>query len=166
HSAGAMPIELDAWHVDMAVGCTYKYLNGGPGAPAFVYVNKTLQGNLQQPIAGWFGHQAPFEFDPSYRPDAGVKQFLAGTPAIISMGAVDAALDVFADVDMYQLREKSVRMTQLFDELVTQFGLHNQLQRLSPADAHNRGSQLSYQFEFAYELCQALIERQVIADFR
>lgn len=166
HSAGAMPVQLDDWQVDMAVGCTYKYLNGGPGAPAFVYVNKTLQGKLQQPIAGWFGHQKPFDFDPQYQPDSGIKQFLAGTPSIISMSAIDAALELFDNLDLQTLRKKSVVLTTLFDDLINQYGLSGQLQRLSPASAEERGSQLSYSFDFAYELCQALIDRGVIADYR
>ena len=166
HSAGAMPVHLDDWNVDMAVGCTYKYLNGGPGAPAFVYVNKALQGKLQQPIAGWFGHKNPFEFNPAYQPDSGIKQFLAGTPSIISMSAIDAALDLFDDLDLQTVRKKSVTLTTLFDDLINQYGLSDQLQRLSPASADKRGSQLSYSFDYAYELCQALIERGVIADYR
>lgn len=166
HSAGAMPVQLDDWQVDMAVGCTYKYLNGGPGAPAFVYVNKTLQGKLQQPIAGWFGHQKPFDFDPQYQPDSGIKQFLAGTPSIISMSAIDAALELFDNLDLQTLRKKSVVLTTLFDDLINQYGLSDQLQRLSPASTEERGSQLSYSFDFAYELCQALIDRGVIADYR
>ncbi|ASG65046.1 kynureninase [Idiomarina piscisalsi] len=166
HSAGAMPVYLDDCQVDMAVGCTYKYLNGGPGAPAFVYVNKALKGKLQQPIAGWFGHQNPFEFDPQYQPDSGIKQFLAGTPSIISMSAIDAALELFDNLDLQTVRKKSVVLTTLFDDLINQYGLSDQLQRLSPASTEERGSQLSYSFDFAYELCQALIDRGVIADYR
>ena len=166
HSAGAMPVHLDNWNVDMAVGCTYKYLNGGPGAPAFVYVNNALQNKLQQPIAGWFGHQNPFAFNPQYQPKSGIKQFLAGTPSIISMSAIDAALELFDDLDLQTVRKKSVTLTTLFDDLINQYGLSDQLQRLSPASAEERGSQLSYSFAYAYELCQALIDRGVIADYR
>ena len=166
HSAGVMPIHLNHWKVDMAVGCTYKYLNGGPGAPAFVYVNQALQGRLQQPIAGWFGHRSPFEFSPHYLADTGIKQFLAGTPSVISMAAVDAALELFADLDLQSVRTKSLQLGSLFDELIAQQGLQDKLQRLSPAEPEQRGSQLSYAFDYAYELCQALIDRGVIADFR
>ena len=166
HSAGVMPIHLNDWQVDMAVGCTYKYLNGGPGAPAFVYVNRALQGRLQQPIAGWFGHRSPFEFSPHYAADTGIKQFLAGTPSVISMAAVDAALELFADLDLQSVRTKSLQLGSLFDELIAQHGLQDKLQRLSPAEPEQRGSQLSYAFDYAYELCQALIDRGVIADFR
>lgn len=166
HSAGVMPIALDDWQVDMAVGCTYKYLNGGPGAPAFVYVNKALHGQLQQPVAGWFGHRSPFDFSPAYSADNGIKQFLAGTPSIISMAAVDAALELFTDLDMDTVRTKSMRLGELFEQLITQHGLARMLKRLSPADPAQRGSQLSYAFEYAYELCQVLIDRGVIADFR
>jgi len=166
HSAGVMPIHLNDWQVDMAVGCTYKYLNGGPGAPAFVYVNRALQGRLQQPIAGWFGHRSPFEFSPHYAADTGIKQFLAGTPSVISMAAVDAALELFADLDLQSVRTKSLQLGSLFDELIEQHGLQDKLQRLSPTEPEQRGSQLSYAFDYAYELCQALIDRGVIADFR
>ena len=166
HSAGVMPIHLNDWQVDMAVGCTYKYLNGGPGAPAFVYVNRALQGRLQQPIAGWFGHRSPFEFSPHYAADTGIKQFLAGTPSVISMAAVDAALELFADLDLQSVRTKSLQLGSLFDELIAQHGLQDKLQRLSPTEPEQRGSQLSYAFDYAYELCQALIDRGVIADFR
>lgn len=166
HSAGVMPIFLDDWHVDMAVGCTYKYLNSGPGAPAFVYVNRALHGNLHQPIAGWFGHRSPFEFDSVYTPENGVRQFLAGTPSIVSMSIADAALEIFNDLDMQAVRNKSMRMTDLFDALIEQFGLSESLARLSPSKAEQRGSQLSYAFAHAYELCQALIDRGIIADFR
>jgi kynureninase len=166
HSAGVMPIHLNDWQVDMAVGCTYKYLNGGPGAPAFVYLNQALQGRLQQPIAGWFGHRSPFEFSPRYAADTGIKQFLAGTPSVISMAAVDAALELFADLDLQSVRTKSLQLGSLFDELIAQHGLQDKLQRLSPTEPEQRGSQLSYAFDYAYELCQALIDRGVIADFR
>ena len=166
HSAGVMPIHLNDWQVDMAVGCTYKYLNGGPGAPAFVYVNQALQGRLQQPIAGWFGHRSPFEFSPHYVADTGIKQFLAGTPSVISMAAVDAALELFADLDLQSVRTKSLQLGSLFDQLIAQHGLQDKLQRLSPAEPEQRGSQLSYAFDYAYELCQVLIDRGVIADFR
>jgi len=166
HSAGVMPIELDAWNVDFAVGCTYKYLNAGPGAPAFIYVNKRWHNKAQQPIAGWFGHKSPFDFDPTYAPDSGIKQYLAGTPAIISMAAVDSALDLFADLDLQHVRTKSIQLTTLFHQLIEQHELTEQLTLLSPTDASQRGSQLSYQHPQAYGLCQALIKRGVIADFR
>ncbi|MGM0480673.1 MAG: kynureninase [Pseudomonadota bacterium] len=166
HSAGVMPIELDAWQVDMAVGCTYKYLNGGPGAPAFVYLNQKLQGKLQQPIAGWFGHQSPFDFNPDYLASSDIKQFLAGTPPILSMAAVDSALGLFDELDMTTVRLKSQQLTGLFHQLVEQHQLHESLTLLSPLLADHRGSQLSYAHEQAYGICQALIERGVIADFR
>jgi kynureninase len=166
HSAGVLPLKLDEWKVDMAVGCTYKNLNGGPGAPAFLYVNQRLHSKLQQPIAGWFGHVAPFQMDPTYVADAGIKKFLAGTPSIISMAAADAALEIYDNIDMTIIRNKSIHLTTLFHKLMEQTGLSQTLQLISPTDATERGSQLSYAFEYAYELCQALIARNVIADFR
>lgn len=166
HSAGVMPVHLNQWRVDMAVGCTYKYLNGGPGAPAFLYVRSDLLGNLQQPVAGWFGHSNPFAFVADYTPDQGIKQFLAGTPSVISMAAVDASLELFNDLDMEQVRTKSMQLTQVFHELIEQTGLSKTLTLLSPLSANERGSQLSYAFDYAYELCQALIARGVVADFR
>lgn len=166
HSAGVIPSQLDNWQVDFAVGCTYKYLNGGPGAPAFVYVNKRWHGQLQQPISGWFGHRAPFDFSADYSPAADIKQFLAGTPAIISMAAVDSALTLYEDLDLQQVRTKSQQLTELFQQRVIERKLNHVLKLQSPEHSDQRGSQLSYANEFAYGLCQALIARGVIADFR
>lgn len=166
HSAGVMPVELDQWEVDFAVGCTYKYINGGPGAPAFVYASQHLQPEIKQPLCGWMGHASPFEFTASYQPAQGIKAFLAGTPSVIAMSAVDAALDAFNDLSLQQVRDKSMQLGTLFHDLVTQQDLTKIMQLISPAQAGSRGSQLSYQSEHAYGICQALIERGVIADFR
>lgn len=166
HSAGVMPVQLDQWHVDFAVGCTYKYLNGGPGAPAFLYAAKHLHSKIEQPLCGWMGHASPFEFSPSYQPANGIKAFLAGTPSVIAMSAVDAALDAFKDISLQQIRDKSMQLSTLFNDLVVQHELTEVMQLISPAQANARGSQLSYQSEYAYGICQALIERGVIADFR
>lgn len=166
HSAGAMPVELDAWQADFAVGCTYKYLNGGPGAPAFIYVAKRHLAGLQQPLTGWFGHAQPFAFDPIYAPSQSIKQMLSGTPAVLSMSAVDAALDCFADVDLAQLREKSLALSELFLELLEDLGLAHEFDCISPRNQAERGSQLSFAHPEAYAICQALIEAKVIADFR
>lgn len=166
HSAGAMPVELDAWQADFAVGCTYKYLNGGPGAPAFVYVAKRHLEHLQQPLAGWFGHAQPFAFDPVYRPALNIQQMLSGTPSVIAMSAVDAALDAFAGVDLQQLREKSLALSELFLELLENEKLASEFECISPVAPAERGSQLSFAHDDAYAICQALIDAKVIADFR
>lgn len=166
HSAGALPLALDACHVDFAVGCGYKYLNGGPGAPAFIYAAKRHHAALQQPLTGWMGHKAPFSFNTQYEKAAGIAQFLTGTPAVISMSVLDAALDVFADVDMTQLRQKSLALADCFHQLVNQHECLTELQRITPYDTAERGSQLAYRHPQAYALCQALIKQGVIADFR
>ncbi|KKO46499.1 kynureninase [Arsukibacterium ikkense] len=166
HSAGALPIELDICQVDFAVGCGYKYLNGGPGAPAFLYAAKRHHARLTQPLSGWMGHQAPFNFDNTYQKAPGITQFLTGTPAILSMSVLDAALEVFADVDMATVREKSLALSSIFHQLVQQQGSLHALQLLTPLEPAERGSQLAYQHPNAYALCQALIKQGVIADFR
>lgn len=166
HSAGAVPVQLDHWNVDFAVGCGYKYLNGGPGAPAFIYAAKKHIPELEQPLTGWMGHAKPFTFDPNYAPDMGIKKFLSGTPSVISMAVLNAALDVFDHVDIGQIREKSVAMTCFFQRLVEQSDALNSLTLASPESAEHRGAQLAYKHENAYALCQALISEGVIADFR
>lgn len=166
HSAGVMPVTLDQWNVDFAVGCTYKYMNGGPGAPAFLYAAERLHADIRQPLCGWMGHANPFDFTSVYQPAPGIKAFLAGTPPVISMSAVDAALDAFSGVSMQSLRQKSMQLSTLFHDLITQYELTSTLQLISPAQAEQRGSQLSYHSEHAYGICQALIEQGIIADFR
>ncbi len=166
HSAGAVPVELDSWRADFAVGCTYKYLNGGPGAPAFVYVAKRHLADITQPLSGWFGHSQPFAFDAKFSAAAGIEKMLSGTPSIIAMSAVDAALEVFESVDMNQLRTKSVQLSEVFLELLEQAELAEQFDCISPAESAQRGSQLSFAHPQAYAICQALVERNVIADFR
>lgn len=166
HSAGVMPVELDNWQVDFAIGCTYKYLNGGPGAPAFVYAAKRHHSALQQPLCGWMGHVRPFDFSPHYEAADDMTQFLSGTPPVLSMCAVDAALEAFDGVSLEEVRTKSIQLSELFHSLVEQHGLSSELRLISPTDPVTRGSQLSYQHEHAYGICQALIESGVIADFR
>ena len=166
HSAGAMPVALDECGVDFAVGCGYKYFNGGPGAPAFLYVADRHQDTVSQPLSGWMGHRAPFEFNPLYEPAVGVTRYLCGTPPILSMSALDAALDLFGDVDMAALRNKSLALGTLFTELVEQSPLAGELNLFSPAEPEARGSQLSWSHAEAYGLVQALIERGVVTDFR
>lgn len=166
HSAGAMPVHLDEWHADFAVGCTYKYLNGGPGAPAFIYAAKRHHSTMTQPLSGWFGHARPFDFTPEYEPAAGIKQMLTGTPSVLALAAVDAALDVFKSISLEKLREKSLQLGDVFHQLLKTHELDDMLQPIFPEQREERGSQLSYRCEHAYGLCQALIERGVVADFR
>lgn len=166
HSAGVLPVELDAWQVDFAVGCGYKYLNGGPGAPAFLYVAHQHQEQAVQPLSGWMGHQAPFSFDNSYRPAEGMSRFLSGTPAVVSMSILDAALDVFADTGPAELHKKAQALSELFLYLVDGSSVSDDLRLLSPRDCNKRGAQLAFAHPHAYEICQALIAQGVIADFR
>lgn len=166
HSAGAVPLELDACNVDFAVGCGYKYLNGGPGAPAFIYAASRHHAQVKQPLSGWMGHANPFAFSDNYEPAAGIRQFLTGTPSIIAMAALDAALDVFADVDMQAVRNKSIELTELFLSLKKDHACLFDLTLQSPADSAVRGSQLSFSHPDAYAICQALIAHGVIPDFR
>jgi kynureninase len=166
HSAGAIPVELDDCNVDFAVGCGYKYLNGGPGSPAFVYAAKRHQEALNQPLTGWMGHADPFAFDPLYSADKGVGKFLCGTPPVISLSILNAALDVFADVSVQQLRVKSLELTELFIYLVERTPALKSLNCVSPKNKHQRGSQVAFTHPHAYAICQALIDRGVILDFR
>ena len=111
---------LDDWDVDFAVGCGYKFLNGGPGAPAFLYVNRRLQAQFQQPLQGWMGHRAPFEFDPVFSPAEGMRQFISGTPQILSLVALDSALEIFQDLDLGLLQEKAASLAEHFLKLVSE----------------------------------------------
>ncbi|GGF83600.1 kynureninase [Alteromonas lipolytica] len=166
HSAGALPVHLDAHEADFAVGCTYKYLNGGPGAPAFIYVAKRHQQQFKQPVSGWMGHASPFTFGSAYAPAAGVKQNLSGTPAVIAMSVLEAALSVWKDVDILQVRQKSMAMGEFFLECLRVLELDSVLPCVSPSAAKERGSQLAFRHEHAYAICQAWIEAGVVADFR
>ena len=162
HSVGAVPIDLAECGADMAVGCCYKYLNGGPGAPAFLYVAPGLQGRLASPLSGWMGHAAPFAFEDGYRPAPGMKRWLAGTPAILAMAALEAAVDLWVDVDQQQVATKSAA---LFDSLAAA-GDAIGLDCISPRDPAARGSHISFRHPHAHALTQALIGRGVIGDFR
>ena len=166
HSAGALPLELDEWGVDFAVGCGYKYLNGGPGAPAFIYVAKCHQDRIRQPLSGWMGHKQPFSFDQNYLAAPGMRKFLCGTPPVLSMGVLGAAISIFEDVDMHVLRKKSIRLGELFLQLVVANNSLDELKLVSPGNSTERGSQLAFAHPRAFAICQALIERGVIADFR
>lgn len=166
HSAGVYTVELDRCQVDFAVGCGYKYLNGGPGAPAFVYVARRHHDSFFQPLGGWMGHKAPFDFDIHYQPADGISRLLAGTPPVVSMSILDAALDVFRDVDMRQVREKSLGLSGLFMTLMDQYAELADLRCISPVDEAERGSQLAYCHADAFAICQALIAHGIVADFR
>jgi kynureninase len=164
HSAGAVPLDLAGCGADFAVGCGYKFLNGGPGAPAFAYVAPRHQQDLRQPLQGWLGHAAPFEFAPEYRPGTGVDALRAGTPPILSMSALDAALDAFDGVDMIAVKRKA---DALFDLFADEIGRRApELEIITPREATQRGSQISLRHPEAYAVMQALIARGVIGDFR
>jgi kynureninase len=164
HSAGAFPVDLAGCNVDFAVGCGYKYLNGGPGAPAFVYVRPDLQARVAPALSGWMGHAAPFAFEPSYRPGQGIERLRVGTPPVLSMAALDAALDVFDGVDMLVMRERSIALSEDFIRRIE--ADCPELQLASPRDPARRGSQVSFRFAEGYAAVQALIARGVIGDFR
>ena len=166
HSAGAMELALDDCQVDFAVGCGYKFLNGGPGAPAFLYVASRLQAELQQPLQGWMGHKQPFAFEPKYVPDAGINQLQTGTPSILSMSALDAALSCFEGLTTTQLREKSLALSTMFLSLLEEDLTCESLTLVSPREPEQRGAQLSFSHDDAFPISQALIEAGVIVDFR
>ena len=171
HSAGAVPVNLNAADADFAVGCGYKYLNGGPGAPAFVWVHPRHAERFVQPLAGWMGHAAPFEFMPSYRPAAGIARYLCGTPALLSMAALECGVDTVLAAEAFgglnALREKSLALTDLFIERVEQRCANFDLTVVTPRAHPLRGSQVSLsRAEGAYAIVQALIARKVVGDFR
>ncbi|MDP1739990.1 kynureninase [Polaromonas sp.] len=171
HSAGAVPVDLQGAKADFAVGCGYKYLNGGPGAPAFVWVHPQHADRFQQPLSGWWGHVAPFEFTPDYRPAAGITRYLCGTQPILSLAALECGLDVFGaaqDLEgMTGLRAKSLALTDLFIKLVEERCAGHGLDLVTPREHSQRGSQVCLaRSEGAYAIVQALIARGVIGDFR
>lgn len=166
HSAGALPVNLDGAGADFAVGCSYKYLNGGPGAPAFIYAAHRHHAAIAQPLSGWWSHARPFAFERSFDGDIGIKRFLCGTQPILSLRALKGALAIWEEVDMDALRKKSIALTELFIRLVEekcgQYGVVLETTR----DSERRGSQVSFAHGNGYEVMQALIERGVIGDFR
>jgi kynureninase len=166
HSAGAMPVDLNGAGVDLAVGCGYKYLNGGPGAPAFLFVARRWQEDARQPLTGWFGHEAPFAFETGHRPADGIRRFLTGTPSILSLTALEVGIDLLLEVDRAALRAKSVKLTELFIDLVEARCAGHGLELASPRESGLRGSQVSFRHGDGYPIMQALIERGVIGDFR
>ncbi len=164
HSAGAIPVDLGGANADFAVGCTYKYLNGGPGAPAFIYVAPRYAKSALPVLSGWLGHDAPFDFDPDYRPAPSISRMRVGTPPVLAMAALDAALDIWEDVDMQAVRQKSIELSELFIKEVE--ARCPELTLASPRNAEERGSQVSFHCEQGYAVMQALIDRNVIGDFR
>jgi len=166
HSAGAMPLAVAASGVDCAVGCGYKYLNGGPGAPAFAYVAERHHAAFRQPLSGWLGHAEPFAFEPTYRPGPGIRRLISGTPPILSLAALEVGVDLLLGCDLGEVRAKSMRLTGVFVELVEERCRAHRLRLVSPRDAARRGSQVSFAHPEAYPIVQALIARGVIGDFR
>jgi kynureninase len=162
HSAGAFEVHLDSCRVDYAVGCGYKFLNGGPGAPAFIYVSADAQVEMSNPITGWFGHERPFDFEPMFRPADGIDRMRVGTSHVISLSVLDAALDVFDGVDQDQVWQRG---TDLVAHLIEGFDALG-LEVITPRDPVDRGSQASFRHPQAYAIVQALIDRGVIGDFR
>lgn len=166
HSAGAIPIDLNGANADFAVGCGYKYLNGGPGAPAFIFVAKRHHDKLKQPLTGWWSHRSPFDFTRDYEIGEGINRMLCGTQPVISLSALEVGVDIMTRADIHKIREKSKKMGDLFIASVEQkcgdygFGI------ASPRNADERGSQVSLTHENSYAIMQALIERGVIGDFR
>lgn len=160
HSVGALPVHLNACEADFAVGCTYKYLNAGPGAPAFAYVAQRHQERARQPLTGWMGHASPFTFDVGYTPSEGIRRFGAGTPPIVAYAPLEASLDIWDRVNLDDVRAKSVKLTDLFIELTADLDV------VAPADPAHRGSQVSLRHPESYAVMRALIDRGVVGDFR
>jgi kynureninase len=166
HTAGAVPFHAADLDVDFAVGCGYKYLNGGPGAPAFVYVAPRLLASAGQPLQGWWGHAEPFDFEVDYRPAVGISRFLTGTPNVLSMKSLEAALEVFSGVPLEDIREKSVSLTSLFVSLFDAHLAEKGFTLESPRDPESRGSHVALGFAGGRALVDAMSTEGIIADFR
>jgi kynureninase len=164
HSAGAVPVNMAQSNAEFAVGCTYKYLNGGPGAPAFIYSRPDIADLIEPALSGWLGHEAPFAFDRDYRPAKGNERMRVGTPPIIQLAVLEAALDIWADISIEDIRTKSIELSELFIKEVEE--RCPQLKLASPRNPSTRGSQISFTFEHGYAVMQALINEGVIGDFR
>lgn len=164
HSAGAVPVDLAACGCEFAVGCTYKYLNGGPGAPAFIYARPDIAPTIAPALSGWLGHDAPFAFEQDYRPAPGIERMRVGTPPVIQMAALETALSVWDGIDMADVRAASIRLCDLF---ITEVEARcPQVTLVSPRDGAERGSQVSFAFEHGYAAMQAMIAQDVVGDFR
>lgn len=166
HSAGAVPVDLSGTNADFAVGCTYKYLNGGPGSPAFIWVAPRHTDQFWQPLSGWWGHQQPFDMSWAYQPASGIRRFLCGTQPIVSLSLIECGLDVALQADMHEVRRKSLALTDLFISLVEQRCAHHPLSLVTPREHAHRGSHVSLRHPDGYAVMQALIDRGVIGDYR
>lgn len=167
HSAGVVPVNLNEMQADLAVGCTYKYLNGGPGAPAYLYVRRDLQKKLYNPLTGWMGHANAFAFDWDYKPAGNIRRFLSGTPPILALSAVEPGVDLVLEAGIQRIRSKSIRLTQYFLELWENHLAPLGFRLQSPIDPNNRGSHISLGHEYGHSIDLALIkEMGVIPDFR
>lgn len=164
HSTGIVPIDLGAYEVDFAVGCTYKYLNGGPGAPSYIYINQKHHPHVHSPITGWMGHQDPFAFEKAYRPAQHAAKYLVGTPYIFSLAALEGALNVYKDLDITLVRQKSMRLSETFRKIMMQ--QVPSLECQSPLDPQRRGGHIAYGHPQAYAISRALIAKGVICDYR
>ncbi len=166
HSAGAVEVDLSACRADLAVGCGYKYLNGGPGAPAFLFVAERLQEELRSPLSGWMGHAAAFDFTDDYRPAAGIERFLCGTPPILGLLALEVGVDIALEAEMGAVERKAARLWDLFaDQVEARCGGHG-FELLTGRDPARRGSHIAFAHPEGYRIVQALISRGVIGDFR
>ncbi len=164
HTAGAMATDLASNNADFAIGCTYKFLNAGPGSPAFIYVAPHLIETASSALSGWLGHAQPFAFEPAYQPAVGIRKFRVGTPSVLAMASLDAALDIWDDIDINDVRARSIELSELF---ITEMAKGcPSLTLASPSDPHKRGSQVSFTCDYGYPLMQALIADGVLGDFR
>jgi kynureninase len=166
HSAGALPVHLARHDVDLAVGCGYKFLNGGPGAPSFLHVAPRLHDTIRFPITGWLGHASPFAFEPTYRAAGGIAGAVVGTPPVLSLAALEVGVDLALEADLALVRAKSLDLAQVFADLVASMCAGHGLRLVTPMLPALRGSQVSFAHPDAYAIMQALIERGVIGDFR
>lgn len=166
HSAGAVPVDLRQAGADYAIGCTYKYLNGGPGSQAFVWVAPQLCDLVTQPLSGWFGHSRQFDMASGYEPSSGIARYLCGTQPITSLAMVECGLEIFAQTDMPSLRRKSLALTDLFIQLVELRCAAHDLKLITPREHARRGSHVSFEHSQGYAVIQALIARGVIGDYR
>lgn len=164
HSAGAVPVDMVANHAEFAVGCTYKYLNGGPGAPAFIYARNDIADDVEPALTGWLGHKSPFEFDREYKPAPGIARMRVGTPPILQLSALEASMEIWNQVSMTEVRARSIQLTERFIKEVEQRCPEFRL--VSPRDPSQRGSQVSFAFEEGYAVMRALVAEGVIGDFR
>lgn len=164
HSAGAVPLDIASSGCEFAVGCTYKYLNGGPGAPAFIYARPDIVDSIEPSLAGWLGHEAPFAFEKTYRPAQTIERLRVGTPPVLQLTALEAALELWDGIDMDSVRRKSIALSEMFISGVE--ASCPQLTLASPRESQHRGSQVSFSFEHGYAAMQALIDRDVVGDFR